>query len=80
MNKQQNKGRKKRRPPEHVCVRCTDRAEKKTKKKPYMSSKWSKNVNVYDEANQTINAHMKVLRMSMYKWVREGICNVYQCE
>lgn len=45
-----------------------------------MSSKWSKNVNVYDEANQTINAHMKVLRMSMYKWVREGICNVYQCE
>lgn len=44
-----------------------------------MRSKWSKNVNVYDEADQTINVHMKVLCMSMYKWVREGIY-VYQCE
>lgn len=54
--------------------------DRTAQKKTHMWSTWSKNVNVYDEANQTINAHMKVLCMSMYKWVREGICIVYQCE
>lgn len=63
---------------DHTAQR--ERKKRKKKKKTRMWSKWSKNVNVYHEANQTINARMKVLRMSMYKWVREGIRIVYQCE